>query len=85
MTNEEMLNGMREHLEQSRATLFKAGRDKNNAWLKGAKHALAMWHESLTRVGEYLLAHPERGEDPTEKVVETLYQDEPSQPEEETL
>lgn len=81
MTNEEMLNGMRKHLEQSRATLLKAGRDKNNAWLKGAKHALAMWHESLTRVGEYLLAHPERGEDPTEKVVETLYE----QPEEEVL
>lgn len=81
MTNEEMLNGMRKHLEQSRAILLKSGRDKNNAWLKGAKHALAMWHRSLTSVGEYLLAHPERGEDPTEKVVETLYQDQPKEEE----
>ena len=79
MTHEEMLNGLRKHLEQSRAILLKAGRDKNNAWLKGAKHALAMWHRSLTSVGEYLVAHPERGEDPTEKVVETLYQDEPKE------
>ena len=85
MTNQEMLNGMHEHLEKATAVLLKQGRDKNNAWLKGAKHALAMWRESLVSVGEYLLSHPERGEDPTEKVVETLYNDETSQPEEETL